>query len=42
MTLLQEKMGDLLNLDLTDEIKESILAAYEKFKMRGQNYKALA
>ena len=42
MTLLQEKMGNLLNLDVTDEIKESILAAYEKFKMRGQNYKALA
>lgn len=39
LTLLQEKMGDLLNFEVNDEIKEGILAAYEKFKIRGQNYK---
>lgn len=42
LTLLEEKMDDLLNLDVTDEIKEGILTSYEKFKMRNQDSRAPA
>ncbi len=42
LTLLKEKMNDLLSLDVTDEIKEGILAAYEKFKMRNQDFRVPA
>ncbi|MBV6438797.1 MAG: hypothetical protein EPGJADBJ_00425 [Saprospiraceae bacterium] len=37
LNLLEEKMNDLLNLDVTDEIIEGILAAYEKFKTRNRD-----
>jgi len=42
LTLLEEKMDDFLSLDVTDEIKEGILAAYEKFKMRNQDFRVPA
>jgi len=37
LALLEEKMDDFRSLDVTDEIREGILSAYEKFKMRRQN-----
>lgn len=42
ITLFEEKMNDLLRLDVSDEIKEGLLSAFEKFKKKNLQIQASA